>query len=147
MRVTIAPAVEQGKQTIPEHWRSFGQRQSLLANGPRSASNPANAILNYLYSLLEAETTLACQQIGLDPGLGIFHTDQRDRDSLALDVMEAARPAVDAYVLGLLGKRTLSVKDFAETRQGGCRLTQTMSARLAESIPPGANKSPPTPSA
>ena len=81
----------------------------MLANGPRTATNPPNAILNYLYALLEAETILACQQIGLDPGLGIFHTDQRDRASLALDAMEAVaasrgrlRPgaAHTAYALG-----------------------------------------------
>ena len=65
--VPIATRGRQAEQTIPEHWRTFGQRQSLLTSGPRGACNPANAILNYLYALLEAETTLACQQIGLDP--------------------------------------------------------------------------------
>jgi CRISPR/Cas system-associated endonuclease Cas1 len=66
------------------------------------ATNPAGAILNYLYSLVEAETTLACHAVGLDPGLGIFHVDQRDRASLALDLMEAVRPLVDSYVLALV---------------------------------------------
>jgi CRISPR-associated endonuclease Cas1 len=130
--VPIAALSRQQAHSIPEHWRTFAQRHSILTASTRTAVNPANAILNYLYALLEAETTLACQQIGMDPGLGIFHTDQRDRDSLALDIMEAARPAVDAYVLGLLEKRTLSADDFAETRQGACRLTQTAASRLAE---------------
>jgi CRISPR/Cas system-associated endonuclease Cas1 len=87
---------------VPEHWRTFGQRSSLLSKGPRLATNPAGAILNYLYSLVEAETTLACHAVGLDPGLGIFHVDQRDRASLALDLMEAVRPLVDSYVLALV---------------------------------------------
>jgi CRISPR-associated endonuclease Cas1 len=88
------------------------------------AANPANAILNYLYALLEAECRIACLAIGLDPGLGIVHADQRSRDSLALDIMEAVRPDVDAYVLDLLASRVFAARDFHETRQGavGCCL-------------------------
>ncbi len=127
---TPFPARDLGK--LPEHWLTFGQRASLISGGPRLATNPPNAILNYLYALLEAETILACHTVGLDPSLGIFHTDQRDRASLALDVMEAARPAVDAYLLALLTQRTLSARDFAETRQGACRMGQPLAARLAE---------------
>ena len=116
---------------LPEHWTVFGQRASLLTGGPRSATNPAGAILNYLYALLEAETIFACHALGLDPGLGIFHTDQRDRASLALDVMEAARPAVDAYALALLTQRTLAAREFVETREGACRITPRLAAELA----------------
>jgi CRISPR/Cas system-associated endonuclease Cas1 len=52
---------------IPDHWHCFGQRGSLLTSSPRLAINPANAILNYLYAILEAETRLACLTVGLDP--------------------------------------------------------------------------------
>jgi CRISPR-associated endonuclease Cas1 len=116
---------------LPEHWHTFGQRASLLTGGPRTATDPANAILNYLYALLEAETILACHAVGLDPGLGIFHTDRRDRASLALDLMEAVRPAVDAYLLALLTQRTLSARDFIETREGGCQITPRLAEQLA----------------
>ena len=119
---------------VPEHWRTFGKRHSLLSNGPRLACNPPNAILNYLYALLEAEATLACHAVGLDPLIGIFHTDQRSRASLALDAMEAVRPTVDAYVLALTTQRTLSREDFVETRQGACRLTPGFTARLADTV-------------
>jgi CRISPR-associated endonuclease Cas1 len=120
---------------VPKHWLTFGQRASLLTGSPRSASDPANAILNYLYALLEAETILACHEVGLDPTLGVFHVDRRDRCSLALDLMEAARPVVDAYVLALLTQRTLSIRDVVETRQGGCRLTSRVVDRLVELLP------------
>lgn len=115
---------------LPEHWHTFGQRASLITGGPRTATNPSNAILNYLYALLETETILSCHEVGLDPGLGIFHTDRRDRSSLALDLMEAARPAVDAYLLALLTQRTLSAREFVETRDGGCRITPRFAAEL-----------------
>jgi CRISPR-associated endonuclease Cas1 len=128
------PIVGRDHDRVPTHWRHFGTRHSLLTNGPRLACNPANAILNYLYALLEAETTIACHSVGLDPLLGIFHTDQRSRPSLALDAMEAVRPLVDAYVLALLTQRKLARADFTETRQGSCRLTPGMTSRLAETI-------------
>jgi CRISPR-associated protein Cas1 len=119
---------------LPVHWLTLGQRHSLLSQGPRHATNPAGAILNYLYALLEAETTFACQSVGLDAGLGIFHLDRRDRDSLALDLMEAARPLVDRYVLALLTQRTLNPSDFAETRRGICRLKPRLASELIETI-------------
>jgi CRISPR-associated endonuclease Cas1 len=125
------PIATATKYQPPDHWSHFGTRHSPLSSSPRLACNPANAILNYLYALLEAETTIACHTVGLDPLLGIFHTDQRSRASLALDAMEAIRPLADAYLLALLTQWTLSHEDFVETRQGSCRLTPGMAARLA----------------
>jgi CRISPR-associated endonuclease Cas1 len=122
-------------KAVPEYWLVFGQRSSLLSSGPRLAINPANALLNYLYALLEAETRNACLIAGLDPGLGIVHVDYRARDSFALDLMEAARPDVDAYVLELLQRRTFSRKDFAETARGVCRVNPPLSHQLAETSP------------
>lgn len=123
------------QRQVPEHWLRFGQRGSLLTSSPRLAINPANAILNYLYAILEAETRLACLTIGLDPGLGIVHVDYRSRDSFALDLMEAARPAVDAYLLELLHDRTFTRHDFAETGRGVCRVNPPLSHELAETAP------------
>ena len=55
---------------VPAHWLGFGARISPLTASPRLAANPPNAILNYLYALLEAEARLASASLGLDPGLG-----------------------------------------------------------------------------
>jgi CRISPR-associated endonuclease Cas1 len=123
------------KKKMPEHWLIFGKRSSPLTGSPRLAVNPANAILNYLYALLEAEARLACLAVGLDPGIGIVHADQRARDSLALDLMEAVRPKVDAYVLNLLQSRTFRASDFHETRQGACRVLLPLTHYLAETAP------------
>jgi CRISPR-associated protein Cas1 len=73
---------------VPDHWRVFGARISPLTRSPRLAVNPVNAILNYLYALLESEARLAAAALGLDPGLGVLHVDTPNRDSLALDLME-----------------------------------------------------------
>src|SRR5436189_70661 len=100
----------------------------LLTSAKREVSTsrlrriPANALLNYLYTLLEAETTLALHAAGLDPGIGIWHRDERGRDSLTLDIMEAARPTVDAHILQLLTTGRFRRSDFHETRRGTCRI-------------------------
>ena len=86
-------------------------------------------------ALLEAETRLACLAYGLDPGLGKFHANQRARDSLALDLMEAARPQVDAYLLDLVARRIFAAKDFVETRKGSCRILAPVTHILAETSP------------
>jgi len=53
---------------------------------------------------------------------------------MALDVMEACRPVVDAYVLTMLTQRTLSPRDFIETSRGTCRLRPTFARELAQCI-------------
>jgi CRISPR-associated endonuclease Cas1 len=120
------------RERVPEQWLTFVQRGSPLTSSSRLAVNPANAILNYLYALLETETTIACHAVGLDPTLGIVHADVRGRDSLALDLMEPSRPHVDAHVLDLLEGHEFAASDFFETRKGACRVLPPLSERLAE---------------
>lgn len=38
---------------------------------------------------------MAARVVGLDPGMGVLHADQPNRDSLAADLMEPIRPLVD----------------------------------------------------
>jgi len=83
----------------PRHWLTFCAGVSPLTGSPRLAANPPNAILNYLYALLESESRLAAAALGLDPSLGVLHVDTPARDSLACDVMEPIRAQVDAYLL------------------------------------------------
>jgi hypothetical protein len=119
-------------KALPDHWMEFGQRGSPLTTAPRLAINPANALLNYLCAILEAETRIACLAAGLDAGLSVVHVDYRGRDSFVLDVMEAGRPSVDAFVLQLLRSQVFSRKDFGETSRGICRILPPLSHRLAE---------------
>ncbi len=121
--------------TVPAHWRRFVRRGSDITGNPRSATDPTNAILNYLYAILEAETTIACRAIGLDPGLGIIHLDAPARASFALDVMEPARPDVDRYVSSLLRDHVFAARDFMETAQGVCRVMPPLRDVLASTAP------------
>lgn len=120
---------------VPDHWRSFGYRISPLTRSPRLAVNPPNAILNYLYAVLESEARLAVAALGLDPGLGVLHVDTPSRDSLACDVMEVVRPQVDAYLLEWIRRETLKREWFFEQRDGNCRLMGSFAVRLSETAP------------
>jgi CRISPR-associated endonuclease Cas1 len=117
---------------VPEHWLRFGSRLSPLTRSPRLAVNPANAMLNYLYAILESEARLAISELGLDPGLGVLHADTRTRDSLACDLMEPVRPRVDAFLLDWLRRGPLQRKWFFEERDGNCRLMSEFAIQLSE---------------
>ncbi len=52
---------------VPQHWLTFGTRISPLTGSAPLAANPANAILNYLYAVLESECRLAAAALGLIP--------------------------------------------------------------------------------
>jgi len=124
------------RDQVPDHWPHFGARTSLLHHGgksPRRAADPINALLNYTYA--ESECRLALLALGLDPGLGIIHTDKKNRDSLALDLLEAVRPVVDHHVLQLLRTRHFTTYDFHETRDGQCRLLAPLSHHRAALLP------------
>jgi len=120
---------------VPDHWRSFGARVSPLTGSPRHAANPPNAILNYLYSVLESEARLAAAALGLDPGLGVLHVDTPARDSLACDLMEPVRPQIDAYLLDWITRQPLKREWFFEQRDGNCRLMGPFAVRLSETAP------------
>jgi len=119
---------------VPEHWRTFGTRKSVLTGSPRLAVNPPNAMLNYMYALLESESRLAAAAVGLDQGIGVLHVDTDARDSLACDLMEPARPHVDAYLLKWIMEGPLRREWFFEQRDGNCRLMGSFAKRLSESL-------------
>jgi len=102
---------------------------------PRKATNPANAILNYLYAIVESEARIAALAVGCDPGIGVMHADRPYRDSLACDLMEPVRPVVDAWVLDLLESRTFRRSDFFENREGVCRIMPPLTKGFAETAP------------
>jgi CRISPR-associated endonuclease Cas1 len=124
-------------QRVPGHWRSYDGRRSVLAsaNSNRSAERPVNALLNYLFALLESETVMACYAVGLDPGMGVMHRDAKNRHSMADDLMEPVRPEVESYVLDLLRDRTFKKADFIERSDGSLRLMAPLTHELAETIP------------
>jgi CRISPR-associated endonuclease Cas1 len=120
---------------LPFHWRTFGTRVSPLSGSSRLSVNPPNAMLNYLYAVLESESRLAASALGLDPGIGVFHVDSPSRDSLACDLMEVVRPQVDAFLLDWITREPLKREWFFEQRDGNCRLMAQLAIKLSETAP------------
>jgi hypothetical protein len=89
-------------------------------------------MLNYLYTLTFTEARLAAAALGLDPGIGLLHVDTDSRDSMGCDIVEPARPLVDAFLLNWITKECLKREWFFEKRDGSCRLMANLCEMLTE---------------
>lgn len=68
-----------------------------------------NAALSYAYAVLQGECVSALAATGLDPSIGLLHTDSRNQPGLALDLMEEFRPTiVDQVVVQLFRSGALT---------------------------------------
>ncbi len=135
---TAVGFVARDRRRVPPHWQTFDSRRSGItgsANTNRLAERPLNALLNYCYRLAEIEARFACVRLGLDPGLGVLHADAAGRDSLALDLIEPVRPAVDRFVLDLVSERSFCKRDFVERGDGHVRVASPLSHELATTLP------------
>ena len=79
----------------------------------RPPRDPVNAVLSLGYTLLHADAVRACHAAGLDPLLGFYHEPQFGRESLAADLVEPLRPAVDRLAWDLFRTQTLRATNFA----------------------------------
>lgn len=120
---------------VPSHWLTFGPRHSPLTGGPRLSVNPANSLINYTNAIAESECRLAATACGLDTGLGVLHTDTANRDSLALDLIETIRPAIESWILHWMTHEPLRRSDFIEMANGNCRLSSSLCSKLSETAP------------
>ena len=75
--------------------------------------------------------TVALLAAGLDPGIGIFHSDIDRRPSLTLDAIEAVRPHVDYWLFAYLASSAFANRDFTELSDGEVRLTHPLNSHLA----------------
>lgn len=96
----------------------------------RPPLNPVNAVLSFISTLIYNEVHAHLNARGLDPALGLLHTTENGRWSLALDLMEPFRPIVaEALTLDLFSHRMLSHTHF-EPVKGGTYLNRDGRARL-----------------
>ncbi len=79
----------------------------------RPPRDPVNACLSLGYTLLHAQAVHASTMAGLDPLLGFYHRPAFGRESLASDLIEPLRPALDLWVWDLLRNRTLREEHFS----------------------------------
>lgn len=87
----------------------------------RPPRDPVNVCLSLAYTLLHAHAVQACSVAGLDPLLGFYHRPAIGRESLASDLIEPLRPAVDMWVWEQLRSRSLREEHFTQDK-GACFL-------------------------
>lgn len=73
------------------------------------AGEDANALLNYGYTVLRAATARAVVAAGLQPTIGLFHSNRSNAFALADDLMEPFRPLVDSAVRTIVATRGTAV--------------------------------------
>ncbi len=90
----------------------------------RPPTDPVNALLSFIYTLITHECASALQGVGLDPYVGFLHQDRPGRVSLALDLLEEFRASwADRFVLTLINRQQVKIKDFVIEASGAVRLT------------------------
>lgn len=96
----------------------------------RPPLNPVNAVLSFTSTLIYHELHAYLHAHGLDPALGVLHTTENGRWSLALDLMEPFRPIIaEALTLDLFSHKMLNASHF-EPANGGIYLNREGRAKL-----------------
>lgn len=84
--------------------------------------NPAkdefNALLNYAYGILYSKVEKACIIAGLDPYVGIIHTDHYNKKSLVFDLIENFRIWADETIIKLFAGRDVKQEHFDKLENG-----------------------------
>ena len=81
----------------------------------RPPTDPLNVLLSFGYTLLTNVVESAVNLVGLDPYLGLLHTTEYGRPSLALDLVEEFRHiVVDSIVLRVCNERLITAGNFTK---------------------------------
>ncbi|MBC2849908.1 CRISPR-associated endonuclease Cas1 [Cetobacterium sp. 8H] len=103
---------------LPERWK-FKEREY------RGAKTPYNIVLNYLYGILYSKVEHALIIAGLDPFIGIFHTDNYNKASLLFDFIEQFRFLALEQVTTLFSKGIIQQNFFIEKEDKSIILAST----------------------
>jgi len=122
---------------LQDHWLTYPGRKSYHyaeSNADnRNATDPVNAMLNWGYKIAETLGTQALTGAGIAPELGISHSDNRQRESFALDLVEVMRPVVDRIVWRRFTNRMLR-SWFTEEPGGLVTLRSPLTHELSAAI-------------
>ena len=99
----------------------FAPSLNFSGRNRRPPRDPVNVCLSLSYTMLHVHAVQSCVTTGLDPLLGFYHRPAFGRESLASDLIEPLRPAVDLWVWELLRSRNLR-EDHFTLDKGACLL-------------------------
>ena len=95
-----------------------------------------NSALNYGYGILYNEIERACLYAGLDPYLGLYHSDRYGKPALVLDLVEEFRVAVvDSTIIPLfIDKKLVKQSDFERIGKGEYYLSAEGKSKVVEAV-------------
>lgn len=104
------------------YWQAFGnalpRRFSFQKRSRRPAEDFFNAMLNYAYGMLYGVVESAIFAAGLDPYLGILHSDEYKKPTLAFDLIEPFRPWIDHLLAEQALLNTIQNNHFSHNQHG-----------------------------
>ena len=121
------------QKAIPDKLE-FTSRAIGRTNRPMGASDWVNCMLNYGYSLLEAECVRAINSVGLDAHIGFLHEAHIGKNSLAYDMQEPFRFLIDLAVIDLIENDKMEKKDFVRTESFTLRLRASGAQKVTQSV-------------
>ncbi len=98
-------------QMLPEKYRFSGRSN-------RPAKDVFNACLNYGFGILYGKVERALIQAGLDPYIGLLHTDNYNKKSLVYDFIEPYRILIEQPVFYLFSRRQIKEEHYDQINQG-----------------------------
>lgn len=114
-------------ELIPEKYKFKGRSKN-------PASDQFNCMLNYAYGVLYSRVESSCIIAGLDPYIGIMHTDNYNRTALVFDLIEMYRGYMDEVVFSLFSKRKIKQDMFDKIEGGGYWLNKLGKQTLIEAV-------------
>ncbi len=99
----------------------FAAELKFTGRNRRPPRDPVNVCLSLGYTLIHFEAVRAAHAAGLDPLLGFYHRPSFGRESLASDLIEPLRPAVDEWVWRSFADGVFRADQFSQDK-GACLL-------------------------
>ena len=87
-----------------------------------------------LYIILYSRVEQACIIAGLDPYIGIMHTDNYNKTALVFDLIEMYRGYMDETVFSLFSKRKVKKDMFDKVSKGGFWINKEGKKLLIEEV-------------
>lgn len=101
---------------IPEEFKFHGRSM-------RPAKDEFNCLLNYAFGVLYGKVEKACIIAGLDPYIGVLHTDNYGKKSLVFDIIENYRYLAWKVVFSMFSQKKVN-KSYFEKIYGGLTLNK-----------------------
>jgi len=98
-------------------------KYGFASRSPRQHDDPVNAFLNYGYGVLYTRVEGASILAGLDPHVGLLHTDRYNKPSMVCDLIEPFRIYAERPITYLFTRRRVNDRHYRHDEEG-LRLTE-----------------------